>query len=146
MFFFKLLSNIGQITIICTNLYTIQWCMCKHEIIIPYSSQILTIHYLWPDSSCNRWNDFNRGITYLSDTHWLNCVQLRNVYIASWFDQKWKAIFKNTDKLWNNNHWFCIKTIPNKIVHYSAIFTANMSKIIFKLFELFTIKSVKCTS
>ena len=33
------------------------------------------------------------------------------------------------------------QTTPNNSVHYSAIFTANMSKISFRLFELFPIKS-----
>ena len=30
---------------------------------------------------------------------------------------------KNNDRVWNNELWLCIKTTPNKIVHFSAIFT-----------------------
>ena len=67
----------------------------------------------------------------------------RNFYIAAGWDLNVKAIFKNNDKLWNNGLWLCIKTTPNKIVHYSAIFTVNINKLSFRLFELFTIKSVK---
>ena len=40
-----------------------------------------------------------------------------------------KRILKNNDKSWDNEFWLCIKTTPNKIVHYSAIFTVNMSKL-----------------
>ena len=32
-------------------------------------------------------------------------------------------------------------TTPNKIVHYSAIFSVNMSKLSVRLFELFTRKT-----
>ena len=109
-----------------------------------YSLWISTKYYMWLESGCNRWNDFNREINYLSDTHWLICVHLGNVYIALWFDQNWKNIFKNNDKLWINDHWFCIITTSNKIVHYSGIYTANMSRISFRNFDLFTSKSVKC--
>ena len=97
----------------------------------PYSSCILTKHYLWPESGCSRWNDFNRRINYcLIHIDWTMCT--------------WEIILKNDDKWWTNDNWFCIKTTPNKIVHESSIFTANMSKICFRLFELFMIKSVKC--
>ena len=43
----------------------------------------------------------------------------------------------------NYGHWFCIKTRPNNIADYSAIFTANMNKLNVILFQLFTIKGVK---
>ena len=41
---------------------------------------------MWSESGCNRWNDFN------------------NFYIAAGFDLNLKAIFKNNDKLWNDNY------------------------------------------
>ena len=37
---------------------------------------------------------------------------------------------------------FASKPHLKKTVHYSAIFTVNMNKLSFRLFELFTIKSV----
>ena len=65
----------------------------------------------------------------------LNCAHLGNLYIALWFDQHLRAIFKNKYKC-NNELWFCIKTTSNKIVHYSAICTVHMSKLSFRVFEL----------
>ena len=108
----------------------------------PYSSWILTKHYLWPESAYNRWNDFNRGINYcLIYTDWTACTwkfvhsfgiwpKLENYFKKQWWIMKqWQVIL-------HQNH------TQQNIVHYSAIFTANMSKINFRLFELFTIKSV----
>ena len=77
---------------------------------------------------------------------WYTLIELctlGNVYIAAELDLNLKAIFKNNDELWNNGLWLCIRTTPNKILQYAAIFTENMSKLSFRLFELFTIKSVK---
>ena len=72
------------------------------------------------------------------------CMQLGNFYIAAGFDLNLKAILKNNDKLWNKELWLCIKTTPNKIVHYSAFFTVNMSKLSFRLLRYSRFKSVKC--
>ena len=70
----------------------------------------------------------------------LTCVHLGNLYIEPWFDQNSKAIFKTminnetmSSDLVSNQH-------PKSNVLYAAIFTVNMSKFNFRLFELFTIK------
>ena len=62
--------------------------------------------------------------------------------VAAWL---WLLFKKNNNKLWNIEHCFCSKITSNKIVHYSAIFTVNLSKIRCRHFELhvFMIKSVQ---
>ena len=42
-----------------------------------------------------------------------------------------------------NEHRLGSENNPYKIVHYSAIYCVNFSRTGFRLFELFTIKSVK---
>ena len=72
------------------------------------------------------------------------CTLLKSLHRPSLvFDQFLQANLKNNDKLWNNEHKSCSKTIPYKIVHYSAIYCVNLCRISFRRFELFTIKRVK---
>ena len=42
-------------------------------------------------------------------------------YIAAGFNLLLKAIKKKHDKLWTNELWLCIKTTPNKLVHYNKL-------------------------
>ena len=114
----------------------------------PFPSWILTIHYMLPELGWHKWDGFNSGISTINcpDTQQytpLISVLSWNLYIGLVFDQILKANFKINEKLWNNAHKSCNKTIPNKIVHYSAMYCVNLSRITLRLFELFTIKSVK---
>ena len=52
------------------------------------------------------------------------------------------SLCDKTLHLFNAIHLFCIKTTANKMLRYSAIFTANMSNIGFKRLKLFTIKII----
>ena len=119
------------------------------QVIITFPFSLMNINH--PLFCCQSWADTGGmvSITGLAPSSYntqqytpLSCVQSWNLHIGLVLDQILKANFKINEKLWNNAHKSCNKTIPIKIVHYSAMYCVNLSRITLRLFELFTIKSV----